>query len=149
MLGELQSFRWHKGLHCDNSLFCEGPEALSAQPGRHSRTTAGIHSALYTLLCNERTSSKDKAKLLSYCLINKEGKIHQWLLFALGHSFCMPNPGLNIEYVVECQLGKPIPCRPPEPRRQRQGVAPLSSYNKQVKVVPKLVRVCSWHLYLI
>lgn len=32
MLGELQSFRWHKGLHCNNSLFCEGPEARSTQP---------------------------------------------------------------------------------------------------------------------
>lgn len=71
MLGELQSFRRHKGLHCNNSVFSEGPEARSAQPGRHSKSTAGIHSAPYAQLCtNEPTAKTKQGRLLSHCVID-------------------------------------------------------------------------------
>lgn len=75
MLGELQSFRRHKGLHCSNSLFCEGPEARSARPGRHSWTTAGTNSAQYTQLCSNGLTAKTRqGRLQSHRLINKGRK---------------------------------------------------------------------------
>lgn len=145
MLGELQSFRWHKGLHCDNSLFCEGPEAWSAWARSHSRTTAGTHSAPYTQLCSN--GPRQRRGRRGYCLIVgsiEEGRSHQWLLSALGHIFCLANPVRNIGHNVE-------PTRPAnivytiEPRQQRPGAPPLGTMKTPVDVVSGLVGVCSRH----
>lgn len=57
MLGELPSFRRHKGLHRNNSLFCEGPEARTATA---SWTTAGTRSAPYIQLCSNGPTAKTK-----------------------------------------------------------------------------------------
>lgn len=74
MLGELQSFKQHKRLHCNESLFREGVEVWSAQPGRHSWTTAKTHSAPSTELCSNEPSAKTKGSLLSHGLNNKGRK---------------------------------------------------------------------------
>lgn len=60
MLGELQSFKWHKGLRCNNSLFGVGPEAWSAKPGSHLWTTAGTSSAPYIQLCSSGLTAKTR-----------------------------------------------------------------------------------------
>lgn len=141
MLEELQSFRWHKGLHYNNSFFCEGPEDQCAPTGRHSWTIAGIHSAPYTQLCSDRLTERDKAKPLSRCLINTGMKDSPVNALSIRSHLLLAKPCKTHWPYCEANQASQFSV---DRRAQatNTGCHASSSDKTLVEVVPRLVEVC-------